>query len=193
MAVNLKARMAASQRRVLIAIGQLALIVPLVFFGLYPHRLAVARTSIRQQVYSGNRELVGQVQVAQSTPLNLEGRYPEDIAVRVRGINFVQDRIVLNLEVINGSEVAIQLNAGVPGRGMILRDDLGNQYSLVSPESNPSIGLLSGETLAGDYTFTGPIAPAATSLTLITNDQAGQTDIVPTIVPKVIISGIPVE
>lgn len=133
------------------------------------------------------------LQLAQTIPLNLEGRHPDDIAVRVQGIRFVENSIVLNLEIVNGSDIAIHLNSGDPQQGMVLRDDVGNRYNLVTPERNSSIGLLAGETLTEEFTFTGPVSSSATSLTLITNDQAGQTDVVPTIVPKIVISGIPVK
>jgi hypothetical protein len=161
-------------------------------FSIFTSAAAFIQPDRPAQVHQPNFEPSASMQLAQAVPLNLEGRY-DGIAVRVMGIDFAPSSIVLRLELVNSSEIAIQLNSGSPGQGMVLQDDVGNQYSIVPPESNTSIGLLSGETLTGEYTFAGPVSSSATSLTLITNSQTGQTDIVPTIVPKVVVSGIPIQ
>jgi hypothetical protein len=171
------------------------IMLSLVTTGLTSPPIAASQTTLLMpRTYGSDRPAIDEpTQLAQTIPLNLEGRYPNDIAVRVRGIRFVENSIVLNLEIINGSDIAIQLNSGEPQQGMVLQDDVGNRYSLVTPESNSSIGLLAGERLAEEFTFAGPVSSSATSLTLITNDRAGQTDMVPTIVPKIVISGIPIQ
>jgi hypothetical protein len=176
-------------------LAQRTILLSLVTVGLNTPAIATPPVQLSQSrslVYPPDRYPSAPTQLAQAIPLNLEGRY-DGIAVRVMGVSFAQSSIVLRLELVNSSDIAIQLNSGSPGQGMVLQDDVGNQYSLVTPESNASIGLLSGETLTGEYTFAGPVSSSATSLTLITNSQTGQTDIVPTIVPKVIVSGIPIQ
>lgn len=132
--------------------------------------------------------------------LNLESRYANNVIVRITNISFTRDNIILALEVINDSEIAIQLNGGMPGEGIVLLDDLGNQYSFVPPRNNPAVGLQPGAELRGEFVFTGSVSPSANSLTLITNSGApsptateqGENSPPVTEAPRITISDIPV-
>lgn len=147
-------------------------------------------SAVAQPVFAGNQ--TAPVSIAQSAPV-LETSYHGNILLRVNGVTIQRDTVAVNLEVTNNSPISITLNSGLPGRGMILQDDLGNQYSINPPEDNPAVAVGSGDRLSGTFTFSGPLAANARSLTLITNVGSGQTEISPTIVPKMTISGIALQ
>ncbi|GAB4236563.1 MAG: hypothetical protein Kow00121_63820 [Elainellaceae cyanobacterium] len=136
----------------------------------------------------------GELQLAQTeAALNLESRYQENIIVRITDVAFTRNNIILALEATNGSETTIELNSNTSGEGIILVDDLGNQYSFVPPRNNPSVGLQPGAELRGEFVFSGSVSPSANSLTLIINSGVTQDEMVPTNTPKITISDIPVS
>ena len=106
-----------------------------------------------------------------SQTLNLQVNHPNGSVLQVKGIDFAGDRITLKFAVTNSLEQSIKLNHSE----MVLRDNLGNSYSLLPLPQNPELEIFSGETIKGSLIFLGRIAPTATSLTLTTNSQAEST------------------
>ena len=105
-----------------------------------------------------------------SQTLNLQA-HSNGSVLRVAGIDFAGDRITLKFAVTNSLKQSLKLNHSE----MVLRDNLGNSYSLLPLPQNPELEILSGETIKGSLIFLGRIAPTATSLTLTTNSQAEST------------------
>ncbi len=98
------------------------------------------------------------------------------------------EQIELNLIVYNKSEGPVALNA--TETGLILVDDLGNTYALVTPGENPKLQVESGGEWQQRLVFRGELPEEAQSLTLITNfgpepEQPQQ--------PKPTLPGIPVR
>ena len=105
-----------------------------------------------------------------SQTLNLQA-HSNGSVLRVTGIDFTGDRITLKFAVTNSLKQSIKLNHSE----MVLRDNIGNSYSLLPLPQNPELEILSGETIKGSLIFLGRIAPTATSLKLTTNSQAEST------------------
>ena len=120
-----------------------------------------------------------------SQTLNVQAQSNGSV-LRVMGIDFAGDRITLKFAVTNSLKQSIKLNHSE----MILRDNLGNSYSLLPLPQNPELEILSGETIKGSLIFLGRIAPMATSLTLTTNSQAESTQ--ETTNPKLVVA-IPIS
>ncbi len=98
------------------------------------------------------------------------------------------DQIELNLIVYNESEGPVALNA--TETGLILVDDLGNTYALVTPGENPKLQVEPGGEWQQRLVFRGELPEEAQSLTLITNfgpepEQPQQ--------PKPTLPGIPIR
>lgn len=104
-----------------------------------------------------------------SQDVDLQANHPNGTVLRLSNITFSQDSIAVSLSVTNGHKDEIRLN----DHAMLLRDNLGNRYNLSPPPQNPDVRVPSGNTLDGKFIFLGRLNPAATSLTLTTNDRYG--------------------
>ncbi len=103
--------------------------------------------------------------------LNVQATHPNGTVGRLTKISFTKDGSKVEMSVINGSKNTIELNNN--GKGMVLVDDLGKQYSLAAPASNPDLEILPGTTLKGEFIFIGKVSPETKFLNLITNHQSG--------------------
>ena len=126
---------------------------------------------------------------AKRQSLDLQASHPNGVVLQVKGIEFTDDSIALDVVVVNGHDKAINLHQA----GMILRDNLGNQYNLSAPPQNPKVEVATRSRLQGKLIFLGRIAPTAISLTLISNERYGSADNQFTETPKFTISDIPVQ
>jgi hypothetical protein len=134
--------------------------------------------------------LAGAVCAAAAQPgwrrLELSQRGAGGTVLTVRGIAFVHSAIALELTLSNRLAESIQLN----GRGdTLLRDDLGNEYRLQAPPVQPTLPFGPGMGRA-ELRFNGPLSPAASALTLMTNATAGPRD---RLRPRFEVPGIPVR
>ena len=109
--------------------------------------------------------------VPTAKPLNVQATHPNGTVGRLTKISFTKDDSKVEMSVINGSKNTIELNNN--GEGMVLVDDLGKQYSLAAPASNPDLEILPGTTLKGEFIFIGKVSPQTKFLNLITNHQSG--------------------
>lgn len=110
----------------------------------------------------------GSVPAAQT--LNLQVNHPNGSTARLTQLTFGEDNIVATLAVTNGHDNRIQLNSS---DGMVMTDNLGNQYNLAAPPNNETISIDPGTTLKGQFAFKGRLAPGATSVALTTNNKYG--------------------
>ena len=124
-----------------------------------------------------NQNFVNKSSLPSSQTLDLQS-HSNGSLLQVKGIDFAGDRITLTITVTNSLKQSLKLNQSE----MILRDNLGNSYSLLPLPQNPELEILSGETIKGSLIFVGRIAPTATSLTLTTNSQAGSVQKTPKMV-----------
>ncbi|MEM7555384.1 MAG: hypothetical protein AAF378_15045 [Cyanobacteria bacterium P01_A01_bin.84] len=115
--------------------------------------------------------------------LNVQGSHPNGTQGRITKISFTKNSAIVKMEVTNGSKNTIELNH--QGKGMVLIDDLNNQYKLAVPTDNPDLEILPGTTLKGEFIFPGKISPETKSLNLITNDKFGGNEDLSQI-PKII-------
>jgi len=97
--------------------------------------------------------------------LSLEQRHPNGTVLKVTGIAGAATSTTISIEAVNGFTETITLN----GRGIHVRDDVGNRYNFVEPEQNADLELLAGATLTGSLTFLGAIDQKATALRLLVN------------------------
>ena len=117
-----------------------------------------------------DKAFVNTASLPSSQTLNVQA-HSNGAVLRVMGIDFAGDRITLKFAVTNSLKQSIKLNHSE----MVLRDNLGNSYSLLPLPQNPELEIFSGETIKGSLIFLGRIAPTATSPTLTTNSQAEST------------------
>lgn len=110
-------------------------------------------------------------------------------AVRVTKVIYRPDRIGVVIAASNGTSYKIKLNN--LGDDLILRDDIGNVYDIITPSRNPELEVAARGSLNGTFYFEGPLHRAARSLTLTTNERLGSMRDVTTN-PKMKVTGIPV-
>jgi hypothetical protein len=161
-------------------------------------RALVAAIAPHQPIPSIDSNLRLSSQVARRAspePLDLQAQHPNGTVVRLISIARLRKYTILDLSITNDFRaVPIQLNGGFPNlKGMILQDDLGYQYRLITPKYNPTVLIPPSQTLTGKFVFAGKIPRKARSLTLITNFDAGKVNGQQTTVPKMMISGIPIQ
>ncbi|MCU0565307.1 MAG: hypothetical protein MUF49_01765 [Oculatellaceae cyanobacterium Prado106] len=106
--------------------------------------------------------------------LNIVVRHANGTTLTVNSLTLGSDTITVGFSAINGHGEMIRLNdSGKPDNGLILKDNLGNQYNFAVPTPNGKLEISPGTTLKGQFVFLGKLDPAATSLTLVTNAQFG--------------------
>ncbi len=103
--------------------------------------------------------------------LNVQTTHPNGTVGILTKISFTKDSTKVEMSVTNGSKNTIELNRN--GKEMVLVDDLGKNYSLAAPATNPDVEILPGTTLKGEFIFMGKVSPETKSLNLITNNQSG--------------------
>lgn len=109
---------------------------------------------------------------APSTGLNLQANHASGSVLRVTGVRFANDHIAVDIEFTNGADFEQKLNQ-YSGNDFVVRDNLGNVYNLSAPPNNGDVSVPAGQSIAGEFVFLGRINPAATALTLVTNEQNG--------------------
>ena len=103
--------------------------------------------------------------------LNLRASHPNGSALRVTRVVFRSDRTGVTMSATNGTGNAIKLNNA--GDDLILRDDLGNRYDIITPTENPEMEIAPRGNLNGTFYFKGSIHRNARLLTLTTNERLG--------------------
>lgn len=103
--------------------------------------------------------------------LNVQATHPNGTVGRLTKISFTKDSTKVEMSATNGSKNTVELNNN--GRGMVLVDDLGKEYNLAAPATNPDVEILPGTTLKGEFVFIGKVSPGAKFLNLITNNPLG--------------------
>lgn len=103
--------------------------------------------------------------------LNVQTTHPNGTVGRLTKISFTKDSTKVEMSATNGSKNTVELNNN--GRGMVLVDDLGKEYNLAAPATNPDVEILPGTTLKGEFVFIGKVSPGAKFLNLITNNPLG--------------------
>ncbi|MEO1377889.1 MAG: hypothetical protein AAFW70_27140 [Cyanobacteria bacterium J06635_10] len=103
--------------------------------------------------------------------LNVQATHPNGTVGRLTKISFTKDNTKVEMSATNGSKNTVELNNN--GRGMVLVDDLGKEYNLAAPATNPDVEILPGTTLKGEFVFIGKVSPGAKFLNLMTNNQLG--------------------
>ncbi|MEM9926493.1 MAG: hypothetical protein AAF915_22525 [Cyanobacteria bacterium P01_D01_bin.50] len=103
--------------------------------------------------------------------LNVQATHPNGTVGRLTKISFTKNSTKVEMSATNGSKNTVELNNN--GRGMVLVDDLGKEYNLAAPASNPDVEILPGTTLKGEFVFIGKVSPGAKFLNLVTNNQLG--------------------
>lgn len=117
------------------------------------------------------------------------GRHPGGFVVEIFEVRSNGPSTDLDVRLTNGqSDWDISLNfTGAPTE---LRDDTGVTYPLVPPDDNRVFAIGRGEVVEGTMTFSGPLSPDATSLTLEFNSSAtGDSELATT--PNLLIEDIP--
>ena len=122
--------------------------------------------------------------------LDLQANHPNGTVLRITKISFNEDSIVLGFSVTNGHKYEIELSQNTR---MQLKDNLGNQYNLSPPKTNPEIEVPTGSTINGNLIFLGRISPDAKSLTLTTNHDYDSQTSEYSRSPRIVIDNIPVE
>lgn len=134
--------------------------------------------------YESKPSVIGNISVTESSQvnavptgktLNVQATHSNGSVGRLTKISFTKDNSKIEMSVTNGSKNTIELNNN--SKGMILVDDLGKQYSLAAPATNPEVEILPGTTLKGEFIFIGKVSPRAKFLNLITNHQSGGDEI----------------
>lgn len=97
--------------------------------------------------------------------LNVQMTHPNGTVGILTNISFTKDSTKVEMSVTNGSKNTIELNRN--GTEMVLVDDLGTNYNLAAPATNPDLEILPDTTLKGEFIFMGKF------LNLITNNQSG--------------------
>lgn len=106
------------------------------------------------------------------TGLNLQTNHATGSVLRVTGVRFGADHIAVDLEFTNGLDYEQKLNQ-YRRNNLVVRDNLGNVYNLSAPPNNGDVAVPAGQSIAGEFVFLGRINPAATALTLVTNEDSG--------------------
>jgi hypothetical protein len=121
--------------------------------------------------------------------LDVEARHPNGVVLRLTGVRFAEDRIVLALRADNGGEqdVALALHqlAADATRRLTLVDDRGTPYAYSPSTDDPRLDVPAGEGIEAEVAFLGRLGDRARTLTLTTNVDApaGSTDDPRTIAP----------
>src|SRR5260370_21855602 len=112
---------------------------------------------------------------ALAEPLPTERRivHPDGVSLRLQTIEFHDASIVLSATIANPSEREIRLNRA---RSFVLDDAAHGVHRLSPPADNPELRILPRTQVSGDLVFIGPLASAASGLTLSTNQGIGSRD-----------------
>src|SRR5712691_2591358 len=112
---------------------------------------------------------------ALAKPLSVERRivHPDGVSLRLQTIEFHEASIVLSATIANPSEREIRLNRA---RSFVLDDGAHGVYHLSPPADNPELRIPPRAQVSGDLIFIGPLASAASRLTLSTNQGIGSRD-----------------
>lgn len=120
-------------------------------------------------------EATGSSLAGTSFDLDLQQRTENSTLMRLTRLEITDDQALLDVEIVIPADLAFaQFNNSQqnPGR---MTDDLGNEYSLISPDGNVSIGVDEGQVLEGTLAYDGPIADDATTLTVTFNPNSDTT------------------
>ncbi len=103
--------------------------------------------------------------------LDIKAEHSNGTIGRLTNISFTQDSTIVEMVMTNGFQYPIHLN--LHGKGLVIVDDLGNEYKFKAPFFNSNIEIESGQTFKGNLLFKGGVTANAKSLTLITNSKIG--------------------
>jgi len=114
-------------------------------------------------------------EAALAKPLSVERRiaHPDGVSLRLETIEFHDASIVVSATIANPSEREIRLNRA---RSFVLDDGARGVYHLSPPADNPELRIPPRTQASGDLVFIGPLASAASRLTLSTNQGIGSRD-----------------
>ncbi|PIE27106.1 MAG: hypothetical protein CSA58_05980 [Micrococcales bacterium] len=109
--------------------------------------------------------------------LNISKRHPNGTVLEITALN-VKGRVInVDAEFFNsgGESIEIQLDGS---EALRLKDNVGGFYRLVPPEdvSGNLIEIAQGESVGGTWSFLGPLASGATSLTFSVNMLGDESD-----------------
>lgn len=107
-------------------------------------------------------------------PISASASHPSSATLRVAGISFTQTNIGVGFVATNSVGNSRSVSGG--HHASFLEDDLGNRYRLKFGGDERFIRISAGDQVTGVLVFSGRIHPAATSLTLVMNEEQSATD-----------------
>ena len=103
--------------------------------------------------------------------LNIKAEHPNGTVGKITNISFHKNKTIVEMAITNGFQHTISLN--LHGKGLVIIDNLGDEYNFKPYFFNSDFEIKSGETFKGSLRFEGRVNPNAKSLTLITNSKIG--------------------
>lgn len=101
--------------------------------------------------------------------VNVQGVAPVGVTLRVKSIELGSDATTLDVSASYGGTVTNSLE--LAGSPTYLLADNGDRLMLKPPQDNQSLRITRGQTMEGKLVFLGAVAPGATTIKLVVNDN----------------------